>query len=130
MDIRRLRYFVAVAECLSFSRAAETLGITQPPVSQRIKELETELKTELLIRSRRGLELTPVGVRLLELARPLVREFDSIVPATPRGASPASLFDQLTVDRYPGPRLEATKPAPAELSSAAVRIDPPHFAAA
>ncbi|MEV0091994.1 LysR family transcriptional regulator [Streptomyces sp. NPDC050738] len=69
MESRPLRYFVAVAEELNFARAAERLGISSPPLSRAIKQLETELGTVLFERTTHSVTLTPAGAVLLAEAR-------------------------------------------------------------
>lgn len=76
VDVRRLRYFVAVAEERHFGRAAERLHISTPPLSQRIRELEAELGLTLFERTSRSVELTPAGERLLGEARAVLRSVE------------------------------------------------------
>ncbi|MCA3185802.1 LysR family transcriptional regulator [Cupriavidus sp.] len=76
MDFRQLRYFVAVAEALSFSEAARRLHVSQPPLSVQIKALEEELGSALLERSRHHVALTPAGELFLDKARAALANLD------------------------------------------------------
>src|SRR5882757_2661952 len=73
-----LRYFVAVAEELNFTRAAERLHMATSPLSQRIRDLERELGTALFRRTSRRVELTEAGERLLPAAREAIGRFDEL----------------------------------------------------
>ena len=74
MELRHLRYFIAVAEELNFSRAAERLNVSQPPLSRQIRDLESELNVKLFERNHQEVKLTAVGRALLTRARELMRE--------------------------------------------------------
>jgi DNA-binding transcriptional LysR family regulator len=78
MELRHLRYFIAVAEELNFSRAAERLHVSQPPLSRQIRGLEAELKVKLLDRNTQRVRLTRAGHAVLARARKLVRDAESL----------------------------------------------------
>ena len=86
MELRHLRYFVAVAEEGHITRAAERLGMQQPPLSQQIKAMEGELGVQLLRRKPRGVEVTPAGLALLADARAILEHLDHAFATTRRTA--------------------------------------------
>jgi DNA-binding transcriptional LysR family regulator len=76
LDTRQLKYFVVVAEELHFGRAAERLLMSQPPLSQQIRQLEEALGTQLFIRTTRKVEMSPAGELLLERGRRVLHELE------------------------------------------------------
>ena len=82
VELRHLRQFVAVAEEGHITRAAERLGMQQPPLSQRIKAIESEFDVQLFRRKARGVELTEAGRVLLDRARATIAQYDGAFEAT------------------------------------------------
>src|SRR5579863_6356265 len=99
VEVRELRYFIAVAEELNFTRAADRLGMSQPPLSSAIARLERKLGVRLLERTSRRVALTPAGAVLLEQGRIAVQ---GVAAATERARRAAAQPDLLTVAVKPG----------------------------
>ena len=86
MELRHLRYFVAVAEELHFRRAAERLHVAQPAVSEQVRKLELDLGVQLFERTHRSVSLTDAGVALLDEARRVLRQTE-VARQAARGAT-------------------------------------------
>lgn len=95
MELRTLRYFVAVAEELHFGRAARRVNIAQPPLSQQIQKLEDELGARLFERTKRVVKLTSAVESFLISTRLILRQVDSAV-AGARGAG-VGVVGQLSI---------------------------------
>jgi DNA-binding transcriptional LysR family regulator len=81
VELRHVRYFIAVAECLNFSKAAQQLHIAQPPLSRQIRQLEEDLGVTLFLRNKRGVALTKEGRVFLEEAKKLVAQAGHAIEA-------------------------------------------------
>src|ERR1700694_6312697 len=109
LDLRKLRYFVAVAEELNFRRAADRLHVAQPVLSRQIRALEKELHAQLFVRDSSGTQLTPAGVQLLADASLLLAGADA---ARRRVAQAARAASTVTGGVMPGLTVTETGPAP------------------
>src|SRR2546425_9506721 len=79
MELRHLRYFLAVGEALNFTRAAAQLRVAQPALSRQVQDLEDEIGVDLMKRSPRGVTLTAEGKLLLDEVRELLKRADECV---------------------------------------------------
>jgi len=89
MELRHLRYFVAVADAGNVTVAAQLLHTSQPSLSRQIRDLEDEVGTPLLTRRARGIELTPAGRAFLDHARSVLSQVEAATEAARRAAHPA-----------------------------------------
>src|SRR5437870_5187761 len=120
MELRHLRYFVAVAEASTFTKAAAQLHVAQPAVSRQVQALEDELGVDLLRRSPRGVMLTAEGKLFLEEARELLkRAEDSVakVRALARGE-----YGELHIGYEPSPSVDLLPAALAGFQKAVPRV--------
>ena len=83
MKFRHLEYFVAAAEELNFTHAADRLHVSQPPFSKQIHDLEGELGIDLFERQRKGVTLTPAGKSFLVDARRILEDCDASIQKSP-----------------------------------------------
>ena len=120
MELRHLRYFVAVCEALNFTKAAAQLRIAQPALSRQVQDLEDEIGVDLLKRSPRGVTITAEGKLFLEEAREVLRRTDESVEkvrALARGE-----YGELHVGYAPSPTVEILPPALAAFQKAFPRV--------
>ena len=110
MELRHLRYFVAVAEELNFTRAAKKLGINQAPLSAQIWQLERELGTPLFRRLARGVELTDAGKLLLEQSRIILKQVEDAATrrTLPRSGGNRTHYSWLKRLLFPSPHHQNT----------------------
>ena len=118
VELRQLRYFVAVAEELHFGHAAQRLRIAQPALSRQIQSLEQSLLVQLLARNRRRVQITPAGQVFLERARLILARADEAVLAAQRAGGGVSgtlnlgFVGSATYDVLPGVLREFLQAAP------------------
>src|SRR6266480_845302 len=120
MELRHLRYFLAVGEALNFTRAAAQLRVAQPALSRQVQDLEEEIGVDLLRRSPRGVTLTAEGKLFLEEVRELLKRADESVEkvrALARGE-----YGELHVGYAPSPTVEILPPALAAFQKAVPRV--------
>src|SRR5437660_3756212 len=120
MELRHLRYFLAVGEALNFTKAAAQLRVAQPALSRQVQDLEDEIGVDLLKRSPRGVTLTAEGKLFLEEVRELLKRADESVEkvrALARGE-----YGELHVGYAPSPTVEILPPALAEFQKTVPRV--------
>jgi DNA-binding transcriptional LysR family regulator len=122
MELRHLKYFVAVAEELNFRRAAERVYVAQGAFSEQVRKLEAELGVRLLDRSSRGVSLTSAGAALLPEARRVLRQAEVARLATSNARDRATT--QLRIGYVPSSLPTSTLRALQRLASAMPVLDP------
>lgn len=120
MELRHLRYFLAVGEALNFTKAAARLRVAQPALSRQIQDLEDEIGVDLLHRSSRGVTLTAEGKLFLEEVRELLKHADESIEkvrALARGE-----YGELHIGYAPVPSTEILPPTLAAFQKAVPRV--------
>src|SRR5216684_2378343 len=120
MELRHLRYFLAVGEALNFTKAAAQLRVAQPALGRQMQDLEDEIGVDLMKRSPRGVTLTAEGKLFLEEVRELLKRADESVEkvrALARGE-----YGELHVGYAPSPTVEILPPALATFQKAVPRV--------
>lgn len=97
MEFKQLQYFLAVADQLNFSKAAEVLYVSQPLLSQQVAELERQLGVTLFNRSRRSVQLTPAGIALAQEARSILEQVNKVGTLVQRTAAGIGLEYDLNI---------------------------------
>jgi DNA-binding transcriptional LysR family regulator len=120
MELRHLRYFLAVAEALNFTKAAARLRIAQPALSRRVQDLEDEIGVDLLKRSPRGVTLTAEGKLFLERTRHILKLADESVEQV--RALAQGHYGELHIGYAPAPTVEILPPALAAYQKAFPRV--------
>ena len=120
MELRHLRYFVAVAEALNFTKAAARLRVAQPALSRQVQDLEDEIGVDLLTRSPRGVALTAEGKLFFDEVRELLKRTDEAVEKT--RALARGEFGELQIGYSPSPTVEILPPALGAFQKAVPRV--------
>jgi DNA-binding transcriptional LysR family regulator len=120
MELRHLRYFVAVAEAANFTKASARLRVAQPALSRQVRDLEEEIGVDLMRRGPRGVVLTAEGKLFVEEARALLARADEAIDkvrALARGD-----YGELNIGYSPSPTVELLPPAMAAFQKAVPRV--------
>jgi DNA-binding transcriptional LysR family regulator len=121
MELRHLRYFIAVAEAANFTKAAAKLRVAQPALSRQVMDLEEEIGVDLMKRSPRGVTLTAEGKLLLEEAKRIIsaaEEAVTKVQSLARGE-----YGELHIGYGPSPSIELLPPAMLAFKKASPKVD-------
>jgi DNA-binding transcriptional LysR family regulator len=120
MELRHLRYFIAVAEALNFTRAAEKMHVAQPALSKQVRDLEDEIGVDLFRRSQRGVTLTAEGKLFLDEARRILGDVGEAVKKTQ--ALARGEVGELNIGYASAPTIEILPRALAEFQLTAPKV--------